>query len=180
MINNHQHFRTKLDQFIARYPELFPVNIDQGYQLYGMARPSVKMPDIKRQRIRLNAADEQRHHPIYTVVPSFVLPYMTGTTDEVENALFLRRFGVPFWALTHVFGHNDMYWQRLVAQFGGNDIVGMTLKDPELLPDHLLADEKHTRLNGEKAYIATTVAQDCVLGISRSNGFCGSELMRHN
>jgi len=166
MINDHQHFRTRLDQFIKRYPELFPENIDQGYQLYGKARPSVKMPDIKRQRIRLNAADETGLKRIYTVVPSFVLPYMTGTTDDVEKALFLRRFGVPFWALTHVFGRNDMYWQRVVAQFGRNDIVGTTLKDPELLPDQLLADEKHTRLNGEKAYIATTVAQDCVLGIS--------------
>jgi hypothetical protein len=166
MMNNHQHFRAKLDQFIERYPELFPVNIEQGYQLYGLARASVKMPDIKRQRIRLNTADVQGQHHIYTIVPSFVLPYMAGTTDEVEHALFLRRFGVPFWALTHIFGHNDMYWQRLVAQFGSNDIVGTTVKDPALLPEHLLADEKHTRLNGEKAYIATTVARDCVLGIS--------------
>jgi len=68
--------------------------------------------------------------------------------------------------LTHIFGHHDMYWQRLVAQLGRNDIVGTMLKDPTLLPEHLLADEKHTRLNGEKVYIATTVAQDCVLGIS--------------
>jgi hypothetical protein len=165
MVNDSQYFRIRLDQFIAAYPELFPAHIERGYQLYGFSRPSMKMPDVKRRRIRLAAAHEQQSR-LYTIVPSFVLPYMAGTTDEVENVLFLRRFGVPFWALTHVFGHNDMYWQRLVVQFGGNDIVGTTLKDPELLPDHLLADEKHTRLNGEKAYIATTVAQDCVLGIS--------------
>ena len=91
-MNNHQHFRAKLDQFIDRYPEWFPVNIERGYQLYGLARASVKMPDIKRQRIRLNIADAQGWHHIYTVVPSFVLPYIAGTTDEVEHALFLRRF----------------------------------------------------------------------------------------
>lgn len=165
MVNDSQQFRVQLDRLIAAYPELFPADIDQGYQLYGFSRSSVKMPDVKRRRIRLAGTDEQASR-LYTIVPSFVLPYMAGDTDEVEKALFLRRFGVPFWALTYVFGRNDMYWQRLVAQLGRNDIVGTTLKDPELLPDHLLADEKHTRLNGEKAYIATTVAQDCVLGIS--------------
>jgi hypothetical protein len=44
--------------------------------------------------------------------------------------------------------------------------VGTTVKDPTKLPDHLLADEKHLHFNGHKAYIATTVAQDCVLGAS--------------
>ena len=31
-------------------------------------------------------------------MPSVVVPYLTGPTDDVERALFLRRFGVPFWA----------------------------------------------------------------------------------
>jgi hypothetical protein len=166
MLSDNQSFRTRLDQVIDQYPELFPANIKQGYQLYGMAGSSVKMPEVKRRRIRLNAANEEGQKRVYTVVPSFVLPYMAGDADAVEKALFLRRFGVPFWALTYVFGHNDMYWQRLVTQLGRNDLVGTTLKDPQQLPAHLLADEKHTRLNGEKAYIATTVAHDCVLGIS--------------
>jgi len=34
------------------------------------------------------------------------------------------------------------------------------------LPQDVLADEKHTRLNGEKVYVATTVGSDCVLGAS--------------
>jgi hypothetical protein len=165
MVDNSQQFREQLDQWIAIYPELFPADIEQGYQLYGFTRPSVKMPDVKRRRIRLAGTDGKQSR-VYTLVPSFVLPYMAGDTDRVEKALFLRRFGVPFWGLTYVFGHNDMYWQRLVTQLGRNAIVGTTLKDPDLLPEHLLADEKHSRLNGEKVYIATTVAQDCVLGIS--------------
>lgn len=44
--------------------------------------------------------------------------------------------------------------------------MGTTIKDPKLLPKDILADEKHTRWNGEKAYIATTVGADCVLGVS--------------
>lgn len=39
---------------------------------------------------------------------------------------------------------------------------GTTIKDLIHLPKDLLADEKHTHFNGEKAYIATTVAEDCV------------------
>jgi hypothetical protein len=84
----------------------------------------------------------------------------------VEKALFLRRFGVPYWGLTYVFGHNDMYWQRLVNHLGRYDLVGTTVKTSEALPVDLLADEKHIKLNGEKAYIATTVGGDCVLGAS--------------
>jgi hypothetical protein len=87
--------------------------------------------------------------------------------DEVEKALFLHeKFGVAFWGLTYVFGRNDMYWYRLTQHLGRNSIVGTTLKDPDKLPEHLLADEKHTDLNGENAYLAITVAEDCVLGAS--------------
>jgi len=159
-------FRQKLDEFITMYPELFPPEIHQGYQLYGWRRQSVKMPEVSLRRVSLTIGDKQGQRSVYTIVPSFVLPYMTGYADDVENALFLRRFGVPFWALTRVFGRDDMYWQRLFAHFGQNDIVGTTIKDPERLPNHLLADEKHTNWNGERAYIATTVADDCVLGAS--------------
>jgi len=59
-----------------------------------------------------------------------------------------------------------MYWERLEARLGRNSIVGTTVKDPDQLPEDLLADEKHMRLNGEKAYIAITVGADCVLGAS--------------
>jgi hypothetical protein len=164
MIDQQAGFRATLDGFIERYPELFPAAIRQGYQLYGFARPSIKLPDVRIRRIGL--LDEQGRTAVYTIVPSFVLPYRVGYAEDVEKALFLRRFGVPFWALTYVFGRNDMYWERLVEQLGRNDLVGTTVKEADQLPEHLLADEKHTRLNGTKAYIATTVAADCILGAS--------------
>ncbi len=34
---------------------------------------------------------------------------MTAYTKDVDDALFLQRFGVPYWGLTRVFGKNDMY-----------------------------------------------------------------------
>jgi hypothetical protein len=92
------------------------------------------------------------------------MPSMTGYSNEVEKALFLRRFGVPFWGLSYVFGRDDTYWDRMVSHFG--QLVSTTLKDPAQVPEQLLADEKHLHFNGEKGYIATTVGGDCVLGVS--------------
>ena len=94
------------------------------------------------------------------------LIFPTGYTDDVEKALFLRRFDVPFWALTYVFGRNDDYWYRQENQFGRYDLVRTVVKDPEKLPDHVLADEKITWLNGEEVVVATTVGDDCILGAS--------------
>jgi hypothetical protein len=44
------------------------------------------------------------------------------------------------------------------------------VKDPEKLPVHLLADEKITWWNGEEVVAATTVGDDCVLGVSVALG----------
>jgi len=150
------------------HPELFPNDMHRGYKLHGMMPPSKKMPQVQLRRIQLAALDEQERLQVYTIAPCDLLPYMAGDVTEVEKALFLRRFGVPFWALTYVFGRNDAYWCNLTTSFGRHDIVGTTIKQAEKLPQHLLADEKHTRFQGNKAYIATTVANDCVLGASIS------------
>ena len=159
-------FRVWLDTMIADYPELFPVDIERGYTLHDILPPSVKMPDVRLRRIRLKAQDENGCRPVFTIASSDVMPYMTGYTDEVEKPLFLRRFSVPFWGLSYVFGRNDSYWYRLSTHLGRYEIVGTTVKAPDKLPEHLLADEKHARFNGHKAYIATTVGADCVLGAS--------------
>jgi len=44
--------------------------------------------------------------------------------------------------------------------------VGTTVKQLDKLPVDLLADKKHTRLNGDKVFVATTVGNDCVLDAS--------------
>jgi hypothetical protein len=131
-------FRQYLDSQIAQHPELFPTTIQYGYQLYDTLPSSKKLTDLRLRRIKVTTA---------------VMPYMTGYTDEVEKDLFLRRFGVPFWGLTYVFGHDDMYWQRLELRLGHNILVGTTVKHADHLPTDVLADEKHTRLNGEKNQI---------------------------
>jgi len=44
------------------------------------------------------------------------------------------------------------------------NLVGTTVKFAEALPQHLLADEKHSKRSGEKQYIAMTVGNECILG----------------
>jgi hypothetical protein len=166
IVTDKDTFRSWLDQMIEQYPELFPPEIGAGYLLHDSLPASVKLPEVRLRRIRLCLNDAKGQAQVFTIAPSAVLPHMTGYTDEVEKALFLRRFGVPFWGLTYVFGRDDSYWERLSRRLGSYSLVETTLKDPQKLPEHILADEKHIHFNGQKAYIATTVAQDCVLGAS--------------
>jgi hypothetical protein len=88
---------------------------------------------------------------------------MVGTTDDVQGPLFLRAFGVPFWALARVFGKGAVYWYRLEVSLGRNSVVGTTVRRAAL-PEHLLADEHHQSRDGVKNYIATTVGEGCCLG----------------
>jgi hypothetical protein len=88
---------------------------------------------------------------------------MAGWTDDAQAPLFLRAFGVPFWALARVFGKDPMYWYRLEVALGRSSVVGTTVRRAAL-PEHLLADEHHQPRDGEKNYIATTVAEGCCLG----------------
>lgn len=165
LVEHPEAFRHWLDEQIAKYPQLFPEGIEQGYTLHDQ-RKSKKMPEVTLRRIKLKARNAQGREMVFTIVPSGIMPYMTGKTDEVEKALFLRRFGVPYWGLAYVFGRDEQYWYRLVNQIGRLEVVATTVQAPERLPKHLLADEKHVWLNGEKAYLATTVGEECVLGCS--------------
>jgi len=161
-----ERFRAWLDEMIASFPELFPQGIEQGYTLHDMLPISSKLPEVSFRRIKLKAVNAAGKRQVVTICSSDVMPYMTGLTTEVEKALYLRRFGVPFSALTYLSGRNDDYWYRIVSSFGRYEIVGTVVKDSERLPADLLADEKHVHFNGEKGYIATTAGGDCVLGAS--------------
>ena len=174
MMSGSVEFRSRLDQIIKEHPELFPAEIQSEYKLHGPLPVSKKMPEVRMRRIRISSADGSKENA-YTICPPFVMPYMTGYTEDVEKALLLRVYNVPSWVLVYIFGRDEMYWDRLERQFGHYSIVGATVRDPEKLPVDVLADEKHTRWNGNKIYVATTVASECVLGasIALSAGFEG-------
>jgi hypothetical protein len=144
-----------LDPQYAGSPELFPPDFAKGYEMNGHY-PS-KRQGVKIRRIALKNGDQ------YQLRPAFLLPMMVAKVDEVEAGLFLRKFGVPYWALVRLFGRNISFWYRLELSFGRNSIVGTTIKTVAI-PPHLLADEHHEKINREKTYIATTVAEGCVLG----------------
>jgi hypothetical protein len=93
-------FHQCLDGMIAQYPELFPAAMTRGYTLDGLLLAPRKMPDIRLRRVRVADSEESKEN-VFTVAPSFVLPYMVGYTDDVEKALFLHgKFRLPFWGLT--------------------------------------------------------------------------------
>jgi hypothetical protein len=88
---------------------------------------------------------------------------MTAWADDAAGPLFLRSFGVPFWALAQVFGKDPQFWYRLEVGLGRHSLVGTTVRHAPI-PKHLVADEHHQTRDGVKNYIATTVGAGCCLG----------------
>jgi hypothetical protein len=150
--------RQYLKGLLRSCPELFPPGMDQGFQLTGRLPASRKLPDVRLRQLRL--ADGR----VFTLRPSFVLGYMAGVVQDVDYPLLLLSFGVPNWVVTQGFGHDDMYWQRLVERLGRNSLVGTTVPRSQRLPQHLLADEHHADWCGAKGYVALTAGGGCLLG----------------
>lgn len=169
-LRDRAYAKARLDELYEDFPELFPEAFPWGYAFYGFTEPSIKQ-ELCCRRIRL---DQGRM--VFTIAPAFVMPYMTGLTQDVADPLFFMRFQVPCWAIAHVFGRDAMYWYRLEQSLGRFSIVGTTVKNPERLPEHLVADEKHSWLQGERVYIATTAATDCILGASVSQSASQTDL----
>ena len=166
-ISDNGYARKLIDKRIADHPEIFPSGIiEEGYKLNGKTRVSKKMGC---EMVKIKTSGEQ-----YQIQPSFILPYMRSNTEDASKALFLLKFNVPYWALAYVFGRDHMYWYRLAVSLGKNSIVGTTVKSGKLLPENILTDEEHITIMGRKGYIATTVAQECLLGAEVSSG-CGDE-----
>jgi hypothetical protein len=62
------------------------------------------------------------------------MPYMIGTSEDVEKGLYLRRYGVPYEGIAHVLGHTPMYWYNATQALSRVSIVGSAVKDPEAFP----------------------------------------------
>lgn len=156
IVESPTDFRHGIDQTFQAAPELFPSDFQHGYTLKD--RRWSKRLQLRVRRVRLNATKE-----VFSVRPSHAMPYMTARTDEVEEPLFLRACGAPFWASARAFGQNPMYGYRLELALGRNRIVGTTLRKAEL-PERVLADEHHQPRDGVKNDIATAVGDGRGLG----------------
>jgi hypothetical protein len=152
-------YRRYLTQMNEQHPELFPQAIRGGYAFHDRYRS--RKQGVVLRRIKLKASKA-----VFTLRPSFVLPYCSARTEEVEKALYLRQWGVPFAALAYVFGRDAMFWYRAWLSLGRPNLVGTTVKSADTMPQDLAADEKITWLAGEEVVIPTTVGSGCVLGIS--------------
>jgi hypothetical protein len=155
IITDPAEFRRAIDDCFQAMPELFPAGFVEGYRLKDNRVSAKQKIPIRRLVLKDGTA--------YSVRPSFLLPYMSARTEDVEGPLFLRKFAVPFWALARVFGRDPMYWYRIECGLGRFSLVGTTVRRAEL-PEHLLADEHHQTLDGQKIYLATTIGSGCILG----------------
>jgi hypothetical protein len=167
---DNDRFRELLDCCYERHPECFPPEFENGFGFKDFTY-SKKM-DISIRRIRVGfGADEH----FWRVMPCDVMPYMVGRTQEVEKALFLRKFNVPFWGLEEVFERSSNYYWRIERRMGMTSIAGAlagrtgkptgaTVQGECALPEDIACDEKHAKYLGEKAYIAVSAGGGCVLG----------------
>jgi hypothetical protein len=158
-VDDPAQYRQYLSEMLGRHPELFPKAMDQGFTFHD-CYVSIKQ-DLIVRRIKLLATGA-----VFALRPSFVMPYMIGRTDEIEKALYLRQWGVPFDALAYVFGRDAMFWYRAWLAFGRPSLVGTTVKEPQKAPRDLVADEKLTRVAKQQVYVPTTVGGGCFLGVS--------------
>ena len=152
-------YRQYLTGMLGQHPELFPKDMDQGFPLHDCS-VSLKQ-DLIVRRITWKATGA-----VFTLRPSFVMPYRIARTDAVEKALSLRQWGVPFDALASVFGCDAMFWYRAWLAFGRPSLVGTTVKEPQKVPRDLVADEKLTRVARPQVDVPTPVGGGCFLGVS--------------
>ena len=162
--------RAYLEKILAESPELFPEAISDGYRLTGRLPESKKIAGIRRRQVRIN---EQ----VYSLRPSFVFSYMSGTVEALAHPLLLLSLGVPCWVVTTVLGRNDMFWNRHLERLGRNSLVGTTVPISSRLPVHLLADEHHADWCAQKGYVAFTAGAGCILGIALSSSADETHLM---
>lgn len=163
-------FRQMLERLIGQHPVLFPQSIQAGFELHSVQYS--KKLHLTYRRIRL------RDGRLFSVVPGYVLPYMSGKCDDVHLGLLFKQHGAPNWLLSLAFGRDEMYWERLENALGRFSVVGTTVKRAESLPKDYACDEKVTWLNGQEVLVAMTSAQECVLGMAVSMGEDGASLKK--
>ena len=154
-ISDSEVAHRQINEAFKPHPELFPSGM-KHYMLNGKTRVSQKL-GVELRKIKVAGIS-------YQLRPGFLLPAMRAKTEDVSKPLFLLRFGVPFWALAYVFGHNAMWWYRLYLCLGRSSVVGTTVYNTDKLPQDILADEEHVRVAGQKAYVATTIGKNCMPG----------------
>lgn len=80
IVDDPARFRKFLDRQIEAPPELFPPEIHRGYRMKDAY--TSRKTGWKIRRIDL------RNDESYSIRPSFLMPYLSGRTEEVQAPLF--------------------------------------------------------------------------------------------
>jgi hypothetical protein len=80
VVGDPEQFRRFLDRQIEATPELFPPEIKRGYRMKDIY--TSRKTGCKLRRIELRNLD------CYLVRPCFLMPYLSGRTEEVQAPLF--------------------------------------------------------------------------------------------
>ena len=80
VVDDPEAFRSLLEQRIEATPELFPPEIRRGYRMKDLY--TSRKTGWKLRRIEL------RNLQCYLVRPSFLMPYLSGRTRDVQAPLF--------------------------------------------------------------------------------------------
>ena len=160
VVTDNKLFRGALLNYFEKHPEVFPEGFSTDFHFHDQ-RKSKKIKGLIIRRIKL------KNGKVYEVVPSFMMPYLSGKTEETSKGLLLRHWAVPYEVIAQLFGKDAMYWERLEESLGRMSIVGSLVKK-EGIPVHLAADEKISFHNGKEVYIGLTSSQDCILGAELS------------
>lgn len=157
-------YRAWLDEQFAQHPELFPAAFAGGYAWHSRYQQKKQKLTLRRVRLKMTRA-------VFTLAPSFLLPYAVGRTDAVEKALALAQCGVPAEALAFVFGRDASFDERWLRSLGRFHLGGTTIKAAATLPPPLVADEKITWEAGDPERLSP---------FADLNGFQYHENWRHN
>jgi hypothetical protein len=80
IVDDPVRFREFLDPQIEATPELFPPEIRRGYRMKDLY--TSRKTGLRLRRIDL------RNGESYSVRPSFLMPYLSGRTEDVQAPLF--------------------------------------------------------------------------------------------
>ncbi len=80
VVGDPERFRNFLDRHIEATPELFPAEIRRGYRMKDLY--TSRKTGWRLRRIDL------RNGQSYLIRPSFLMPYLTGRTEDVQAPLF--------------------------------------------------------------------------------------------
>ena len=107
--------------YFEKHPEVFPEGFTTNFH-FDAQREIKKIKGLIIRRIKL------KNGRVYEVIPSTIMPYLSGKTEEVSRALLLRHWAVPYDVIALIFGKDAMYWERLEESLGRMSIIGSLVK----------------------------------------------------